>query len=639
MASADAFTGSAGKKDVFQGLAGCSDAALIKTLTGTVLCWNPAAELMFGHPADQAVGRHIGMLLPADLKAEETLLLERVARGETVEHYETRRLTRDGRLLDVDVSLWPIHERDGTIHAACSVMRDITRRKRADAKADELAVVVESAQDAILIKTLEGQITFWNGAAHRLYGYAPAEIVGRHIDLLIPPDLKDEEANLLERVGHGERIEHYETRRLAVGGRIVDIDVTLWPIRDRTGVITGICSTIRDITERKRAEKHLTELHAQQRHVALALHLMGASEQIPSARAATRYLPSTQGQGVGGDWLDLIDLGAARVGVVIGDVMGRGFEAAVVMGQLRSAARALALAGLSPCELMRTLDAFTRGLPEQFVTCAYLEADPARGEMTVCSAGHLPVLRIGPDATVARLAVPTGIPLGVGGVPHEQARLPLRAGTTLALCTDGLVETPHHDLDARLEHLATTLAAVFATAPELEDAADRTLAAMLPDEAPGHADDVSLLLVSFPTAPLAAAHIQLVGEAASVPAARRFLAEHLHRWHLAALEDTAVLLASELMTNAVRHALGPVRLEIWYSDRELGVEVTDRSTPRPCARLAGCDEESGRGLLLVEALADAWSTRPETNGKTVWFTLQLPAPAESARTAQEGFSP
>ncbi len=149
------------------------------------------------------------MLLPADLREEENRLLERAGRGEKVRHYETRRLTRDGRLLDVDVSLWPIREPDGAIHAACTVMRDITSRKRADAKIDELAVVVESSQDAILIKTLDGQVTFWNGAAHRLYGYAVGEMVGRHIGLLIPPDLKDEEAELLERVGHGERIEHY----------------------------------------------------------------------------------------------------------------------------------------------------------------------------------------------------------------------------------------------------------------------------------------------------------------------------------------------------------------------------------------------------------------------------------------------
>ncbi|MFD4475488.1 MULTISPECIES: SpoIIE family protein phosphatase [unclassified Streptomyces] len=485
--------------------------------------------------------------------------------------------------------------------------------------------LVESSQDAILMKTLGGQITFWNAAAQRLYGYTPEEAVGSHVGMLVPPDLKDEETGLLEQIARGVRIEHYETRRTASGGRVLDVDVTLWPIRTRDGAITAACSIMRDITARKRAEAELTELHAQQRQIALALNLMGNAKQIPGALAASRYLPSTQGQGVGGDWFDLIDLGAGRVGVFVGDVMGRGLDAAVVMGQLRSAARALALAGLPPCELMQTLDAFTRDLPEPFVTCVYLQADPAQGEVTVCSAGHLPVLLIEPDATVRELPVPTGIPLGVGGVPHQQVRLPLRAGTTLALYTDGLVETASSDIDLRLKLVTSKLEDVFATAGGLESAADHVLHALLPDT-DAYADDVTLLLVSFPTAPLDTAETHFAGEAVSVPAGRRFLRAKLREWELTAQADTALLLASELLTNAFRHARGPIGLRVWHSVRELGVEITDHSTPRPRARLAESTEEDGRGLLLVEALADAWGTRPTISGKTVWFTL-LVAPA------------
>ncbi|MFD7665099.1 SpoIIE family protein phosphatase [Streptomyces sp. NPDC059788] len=513
-------------------------------------------------------------------------------------------------------------------------MTSMESPRNAAGKQEPFRELVECSQDAILIKTVAGRVTFWNEAAQRLYGYQAREVLGRHIGLLIPPDLKDEEADLLERVGRGERIEHYETRRATSDGRELDIDVTLWPIQSRDGVITGVCSTMRDITERRKAERELADLYAQQRHIALALRLMGASEQIPGARAATRYLPSTQGQGVGGDWLDLIDLGAGRVGVIIGDVMGRGLDAAVVMGQLRSAARALALAGTPPCELIQTLDTFTRGLPEQFVTCTYLEADPALGEVTACSAGHLPVWLIAPDAQVSALPVPTGIPLGVGGVPHQEVRLPLRAGTTLALYTDGLVETPHTDIDTQLDLLTTTLGEVFATTADLEGAADRVLHALLPGTAT-YSDDVTLLLVGFPTAPLDTAAMGLTGEPSSVPRGRHFLLRTLRLWGLAALADTALLLASELLTNAVLHARGALTLRVWYSVRELGVEVLDgSSTPRPRARLADNAEENGRGLMLVEALAHAWGTRPGAVGKTVWFTL-LTASGRTAG-AQEG---
>ncbi|MFF3493109.1 SpoIIE family protein phosphatase [Streptomyces sp. NPDC002795] len=480
--------------------------------------------------------------------------------------------------------------------------------------------LVESSQDAILMKTLDGRITFWNEAAQRLYGYTPAEAIGSHVGMLVPPDLKDEEDDLLARIAGGVRIEHYETRRTTSDGRVLDIDVTLWPIRDRAGAITAACSTMRDITGRKKAAVELAELHEQRRHVALALNLMGASKEISGAQAATRYLPSVQGQGVGGDWLDLIELGAGRVGIFVGDVMGRGLDAAVVMGQLRSAAHALALAGLPPCDLMQTLDVFTRELPEPFVTCVYLEADPAQGELTVCSAGHLPVLLVEPGAKVHELPVPIGTPLGVGGVPHQQVLLPLDAGTTLALYTDGLVETTSSDIDLRLKLLTCALEDSFATADGLESAADHVLHTLLPNT-DTYADDVTLLLVRFPTAPLDVAERELDCEAASVPAGRRFLKEKLHEWGLTALADTALLLASELLTNAVCHAQGPLNFRMWHSVRELSVEITDHSAPRPRARSAENTEENGRGLILVDTLADAWGSRSNTTGKTVWFTL------------------
>ncbi|WP_320782860.1 SpoIIE family protein phosphatase [Streptomyces sp. CRN 30] len=483
--------------------------------------------------------------------------------------------------------------------------------------------LVTSSQDAILIKTLAGEITFWNTAAQRLYGYAPQEALGRHIGMLIPPHLKDEEAELLRRIGRGERIEHYETRRTTSDGRVLDIDVTLWPVQGPDGTVISACSITRDITDRKRAEAELATLHAQQRHIALALHLMGISEPVPGVLAASRYLPSLQGQGVGGDWLDVIDLGAGRVGVFVGDVMGRGLDAAVVMGQLRSAARALAVAGLEPGELMKALDVFTHSLPEQFVTCVYLQADPGRGEVAACSAGHLPVLLVGPDAAVTPYPVPINVPLGVGGSPHEQVRLPLPPGSTLALYTDGLVETAATDLDDQLELLATALRTSFRAGAGLEAAADEVLRTLLPDSVTC-ADDVTLLLIGFPTVPLDAAELTLPAEPASVPAGRHFLRGHLGAWALDALADSAQLLVSELLTNAVCHARGPLVLRIWHSARELGVEVTDRSVPRPRARPADAAAEHGRGLLLVESLADAWGTRPDTDGKTVWFTFLTP---------------
>lgn len=156
---------------------------------------------------------------------------------------------------------------------------------------------------------------------------------------------------------------------------------------------------------------------------------MGPPRCIPEIETAHRYLPATGGAGVGGDWFDLIPLGAGRAGVFVGDVMGRGLEAAAVMGQLRSAARSLAKTQLPPQQLMHALDAFAADLPQQLITCCYLVVDPAADAgpglpVTICSAGHPPVLLASPGpggVAVTRIAAPVSVPLGVGQVPHQQA--------------------------------------------------------------------------------------------------------------------------------------------------------------------------------------------------------------------------
>ena len=168
--------------------------------------------------------------------------------------------------------------------------------------------------------------------------------------------------------------------------------------------------------------------------------------------------------------------------------------------------------------------------------------------------------------------------------------------------------------------LEDELRRVFASGPGLEQAADEILAALLPriDQPP---DDVTLLLVRIPDAPLASAAIMLRPEPQAVAAARRFVQRTMTQWGQDDLADHACLLVSEILTNAVHHARSPIGLRLHHTAREIVTEITDDNTHLPRCRLPGPDDENGRGLMLVDALASDWGSRPAETGKTVWFTL------------------
>ncbi|MFF1324941.1 MULTISPECIES: SpoIIE family protein phosphatase [Streptomyces] len=604
------------------------DAMVIVDDTGIIKLVNAQTEVLFGYRRDELLEHPVELLIPYRFHAHHTQHRDGYAATRQVRPMgaglELHGLRKDGSEFPVEISLSPLETADGLLVSAA--VRDVSERKAAEARINELAALVESSQDAILAKTLDGRITYWNVAAQQLYGYSAEEAIGRHVSMLAPPERKDEITLLLERLRKGEKIEHFETLRLTSTGAALDVDVTLWPTYSPDRRVIGACAIIRDVSDRKRAEAELTALYEQQKHIALTLQrsLMGTPPAIPGLEAASRYRPATQGPGVGGDWFDLIPLGAGRVGILIGDVMGRGLEAASVMGQLRSAAHALAKTGMQPRQLMQALDAVVADLdvPDQLVTCSYLVIAPDSGSVTVCSAGHLPALVATPGDGVHRLVSPVNAPLGVGDILYQQADAAIPPGATLVLYTDGLVETPGSDIEDEIDKLTTTLVDAFSRTRRLEATADHVLAALLPDPE-GHDDDVTLLLAQLPAAPLAAATVELPAEASSVPAGRSFVVDNLTTWDCASAADDARLLVSEILTNAVQHAEGPLVLHLRRTTTELAIEISDLSPHLPQPRLAAQDDESGRGLILVDAVADSWGVRPDERGKTTWFTLRL----------------
>lgn len=168
---------------------------------------------------------------------------------------EKRFIHKNGQIIWTALSVSCVRKPDGSLDYTMALLQDITERKRAEETAWRLAFIVESSDDAIISKTLDGTITSWNGGAERLYGYSAKEIIGQPISILLPPEILDDLPDILTRISRGEVVRHFETKRRTKDGRIVDVSLTISPIKTREGKIIGASSTARDITERKLLEK------------------------------------------------------------------------------------------------------------------------------------------------------------------------------------------------------------------------------------------------------------------------------------------------------------------------------------------------------------------------------------------------
>ncbi|HEY3884616.1 MAG TPA: PAS domain S-box protein, partial [Vicinamibacterales bacterium] len=225
------------------------DVVISKDLDGIITSWNPAAERIFGYTADEMVGRSIRTIIPQDRQYEEDDVLARIRRGESVEHFETIRQTKDGRLIPLSLTVSPIRDRAGTIVGATKIARDIAAQREASITARRLAAIVESSDDVIVSKDLNGIVVSWNRAAERILGFTAEEMIGRSIRTIIPADRQTEEDEVLARVRRGERVDHFETIRQRKDGTLVPVALTVSPVRDDSGRIVGASKIARDISE------------------------------------------------------------------------------------------------------------------------------------------------------------------------------------------------------------------------------------------------------------------------------------------------------------------------------------------------------------------------------------------------------
>ncbi|WP_455361784.1 ATP-binding SpoIIE family protein phosphatase [Streptomyces sp. SYSU K21746] len=393
----------------------------------------------------------------------------------------------------------------------------------------------------------------------------------------------------------------------------------------------GVMIFAADVTDHAEAAERLRASERRQREAAVTLQrslLPQELEQPDDLRIAATYQPGGTEAAVGGDWYDVITLGAGRTALVIGDVMGRGVRAAAVMGQLRTAVRAYARLDLPPHEVLQLLDGLAAEIDaSQIATCVYAVHDPNEGRLVYASAGHLPILVRDEDGTVRRAADPTGPPLGTGGWLHSSGTIALPPGSTAVLYTDGLVERRGEDIDEGVAALERALSGAKGTPQVICDRLMRALGVTA-----DHDDDVAVLVLQHPTrtGPDAElfhnAALELLGGIEAAPRARAFASGVLASWRFPVeLCDLGVLAASELVANSLQHGMPPMRLRLRRTDRRLIIEVTDGDDHLPRRRRAEPADEAGRGISIIATIASSWgSRRTPGGGKAVWCEFALP---------------
>ncbi|ORT54754.1 SpoIIE family protein phosphatase [Streptomyces sp. CB03238] len=433
---------------------------------------------------------------------------------------------------------------------------------------------------------------------------------------------------LMDQVLRSGKPRTVKSRRTQAGGSYT---VTCLPVDTRGTAESGVLVHAADVTDHAEAAERLRASERRHRETAVTLQrslLPQELEQPDDLRVAATYQPGGTDAAVGGDWYDVITLGAGRTALVIGDVMGRGVRAAAVMGQLRTAVRAYARLDLPPHEVLQLLDGLAAEIDaSQIATCVYAVHDPNEGRLVYASAGHLPILVRDEDGTVRRAAEPTGPPLGTGGWLHTSGTIALPPGSTAVLYTDGLVERRREDIDEGVAALERALAGATGTPQVVCDRLLRSLGVTAE-----HDDDVAVLVLQHPsrTGPDAElfhnAALDLLGGVEAAPRARAFASGVLSSWRFPVeLRDLGVLATSELVANSLQHGTPPMRLRLRRTDRRLIIEVTDGDDHLPRRRRAETEDEAGRGISIIATIASSWgSRRTPGGGKAVWCEFALP---------------
>ena len=368
------------------------------------------------------------------------------------------------------------------------------------------------------------------------------------------------------------------------------------------------------------AIQHVRQFEAARETSLTLQHAMLAPTKLPPG-FAVRYEPAVTPLEIGGDWYDVLRVGDHRIGIIVGDCVGRGLSAAAVMGQLRASARALLLTGAEPARLLEELDAVAELIPDAFCTTVFLAVlDTESGEFSYSCAGHLPAVLAAPGVAHILIADARSVPLAVQRkASRPQASVTLPPGSTLMLYTDGLVERRDVTLDDGIEHLGATVARGLNLT--VDDVADAVLSELAPPG--GYDDDIAIVVYRRPYPPLT---IHRTVNADQLGELRHQLSGWLRGARVAEEQVADIVLAvNEAVANSIEHGYqgrkpGKVRVNGENDGARVNLKITDKGKWKPAAADPGV---RGRGLLLIRAVSDWLELDCTPKGTTVSMSFSL----------------
>ncbi|WAJ44932.1 SpoIIE family protein phosphatase [Mycobacterium sp. Aquia_216] len=604
---------------------------------GSIIEMNNAFIEILGYPAEGLPYRWPHPWLVDKKTAREH---QSRVRSEGGTQYETPIRHRDGHLAWVMVSINAVKETDTDQSVFVGTIRDVTAERAFAAResavlrlatavaiaksvAELLAITLDECRTAIGVQRVIA-VTWPSGDGEPSVQVAgePAETTWRGMDPWLRDVFQDARQQLPLTAKTIERPNKPGKTQGLVAVLSGSGDLALWL---ELGAPRWISAEDRLLLTVLIGHLSLAMQHVRQfesaRETSLTLQRAMLPPVEPPPGFAMRYEPAVPPLEIGGDWHDVLPIGDHRIGIVVGDCVGRGLPAAAIMGQLRSSARALLINGAQPALLLEQLDLAASLIPNAYCTTVFLAIlDTESGVLEYSNAGHMPAVVAGPSGTTV-LTDARSVPLAVlRDEPRPQVSRRLPSGSTLMVFTDGLVERKHESLDDGIIRAADVLVETMAL--PLDAVADAVLRELAP--ATGYDDDVAMVIYRHQQAPLRIETNSIADELASI---RHRLADWLRAADVPReLVDDIVLVVNEACTNCVEHAyrghgIGITLLEVKTVDGEVRARITDHGSWKPPAINPG---NSGRGLILMRAISDTMEIDSTPTGTTVDITFLLP---------------